>query len=182
MIRTVQLCLIVGALAGCASSPNRLRTPAAFQSAWGVAEQVCAQPTSHSQIASAVHSLDWTLLKPEELPPQVVGNGMVTWSEAATSQKRDMTVAVGRLGTTSFCRVYVESGAAGPVQSAMEDASILGGPLGTPDFHQRLDGADVKGWHRSAGDDWRAVHLSVQHPGGLVDKAPLMIEVTRSTL
>lgn len=178
MIRTIQLSLVLGALVGCTSNSTPPAQPAAFDTASGAVEQVCVQPTSHGELTKAVRSLDWRSLSPDDLPPWVAGNGMVTWSTVATSPAGDMIVAAGRLGGTSFCRIYVEDAAANLVRPAMQQASVLGKPLGTPDFRQRIDDLDVTGWHRSAGEDWRVVHISVHTSAGQAN-APVMIEVTR---
>lgn len=60
---------------------------------------------------------------------------------------------------------------------------VLGAPLGTPDFRQRVDGSDIVGWHKRLGPEWRAVHVSVAAPAGVErPEMPLMIEVTRSAI
>jgi hypothetical protein len=180
MVRGIQLCLILGSLAACSSGPGRPSAPVAFATGEGALQQVCTAPSSHRQIIKAVRALDWPLASRQAIPKQVIGNGMVVWSDVAVSPRQDLVVAAGRLGGTSFCRVYVRQPSS-TVQLSLAHIEVLGAPLGTPDFRQRVDGSDVVGWHKRLGPEWRAVHVSVAAPTGFERREmPLMIEVTRS--
>ena len=181
MVRQLPLCLVVGALSACSGGSGGTPTPLAFATAQDAVRQVCTSPSSHRGIVTAVRALHWPLLRQGDIPEQVVGNGMVSWSDVALSPGRDMMVAAGRAGGTSFCRVYVRQAQSSPVQQILERTAVLGAPLGAPDFRQSIDGSDVTGWHRRVGREWRAVHLSIAEPPPAQQSAmPVVIEVTRS--
>lgn len=177
MVRTIQLCLLLSALVGCAPHPTKLVTFAAAEDA---VRDVCITPTSHREIAKTVRALNWPLLTRDQIPEQVVGNGMVTWSAVALEPEGNAIVAAGRLGGTSFCRVYLRQVPEAPLASSLERASLFDSPLGKPTFRKQIEGSNVTGWHKG-GDEWRVVHVWEAEPGSVsLERMALMIEVTRA--
>lgn len=177
MVRGIPFCLLVGALLGCA--PQRT-IPARFAAAEDAVRAVCVTPTSHREIVQTVRALNWPLLTRDQVPEQIVGNGMVTWSAVALAPHGDTVIAAGRLGGTSFCRVYRRQRPHAPLASRFEFISLFGSPLGKPDFRKHIEGSDVTGWLKG-GDEWRAVHVSEALLGSVApDRMPVMIEVTRA--
>lgn len=179
MVRPLALCLILAALAGCA--PHRPNAPVTFAAAEDAVQAVCITPTSHRAIAETVRTLNWPLLSRSQIPAQVVGNAMVVWSDVALSPDGNMMIAAGRLGGTSYCRVYRRQSSEAPLAASFERTPLLGRPLGKPDFRQRIDGSEVTGWHKG-GADWRAVHVWEAEPTSSGSgEMPVMIEVTRTS-
>lgn len=179
MVRPLELCLLLVALAGC--GPHRPNAPVRFAVAEDAVQALCITPTSHRRIAETVRALNWPLLSRDQIPAQVVGNGMVIWSDVALSPDGNMVVAAGRLGGTSYCRVYRRQSSEAALAASFERTQVLGRPLGKPDFRQRIDGGDVTGWH-IGGVDWRAVHVWEAEPtSSRSDEMPIMIEVTRAS-
>jgi hypothetical protein len=178
MVRPLELCLLLATLASC--SPHRPNGPVTFAAAEDAVQAVCITPTSHREIAETVRKLNWPILSRDQIPTQVVGNDMVTWSDVALSPDGNMIVAAGRQGGTSYCRVYRRQKAEAPLAASFQRTPVLGRPLGRPDFRQRIDGSEVTGWHKG-GADWRAVHVweaEATNSGGV--EMPVMIEVTRT--
>lgn len=177
MVRGIQLCLLSLTLASCARQPT---PPATFAAAEEAVRAVCIAPTSHQEIAKTVRALNWRQLARDQIPEQVVGNGMVEWSNVALAPEGHAMVAAGRLGGTSYCRVYLRETSEAPLALTFERTSLFGRPLGQPDFREHIQGSRVTGWHKG-GEDWRAVHVWEAEPDGLAaERMPLMIEVTRA--
>lgn len=170
------------ALAGCSpTGAHQGNIPAAIATGGKALEQVCARPSSHQNIVKAAHDLNWRSLDRGEIPDQVVGNGMVRWSQVVASPQQDMLIAVGTLNGTSFCRVYIRQAASEPLRQELGQAHVLGAALGSPDFRHSAADENVVGWHRSQGPQWRAVHLTVDQglsPGS--DRMHVVLEMTRA--
>lgn len=180
MIRHISLVLVLLAISACS---NEKQGPTAFKSTQEALERVCTSPSSHNEIVRTIRALNWPLLGRGSIPEQVIGNGSVKWSQVAVSPGQDIMVAAGRLGGTSFCRVYVRYAEAAPVERDLAGTLVLGAPLGTPTYRQRIEGSDVTGWLRRAGGDWRAVHLSIVETGAAQEPPmTVVIEVTRSAV
>jgi hypothetical protein len=178
MVRPLALCLLLAALASC--GPHRPPGPVAFAAAEDAAQAVCITPASHREIAETVRKLNWPILSRDQIPAQVVGNDMVAWSDVALSPDGNMIIATGRLGGTSYCRVYRRQKSEAPLTGSLQRTPVLGSPLGKPDFRQHINGGEVTGWHKG-GADWRAVHVweaEATNSGGA--EMPVMIEITRS--
>ncbi|MBP8247632.1 MAG: hypothetical protein KAX56_12245, partial [Phenylobacterium sp.] len=158
--RTLMLFVWGIAMTACSVDEHREVTSAEFKRPQDVLTRVCAAPSSHSGIIEAVRALGWPLLTRNQIPKQVLGNGMVTWTEVAEAPGQNFLVAVGQLDQTSFCRVYLRRTPAASVQAALERLEILDEPLGKPDFRKRIDESDVVGWHKGGRPDWRAVQVS----------------------
>lgn len=181
LMRYKVLCLAASALAtGCAEEAVKPVARAEFRSPLEAFLKVCEAPSSHSSIEATVRSLGWPRLIQDQLPTQVTGNGMVTWAEVAQAPDQSMIIAAGRLNDTSFCRVYSRRVPLAPLQYELERTTVVGQPLGQPDFRQRLEDRDVIGWHKGA-ENWRTVHVSAdpstaaEHPSTF----PVVIEMTR---
>lgn len=180
IVRTLMLCGGVVALAACSMGENRPITPVEFRTPQDALTRVCAAPSSHSGIIKAVRALGWPSLARNQIPKQVIGNGMVTWTEVAEVPGRNLLVAAGQLNQTSFCRVYLRQRPVSRIQVDLEQMELLGKPLGAPDFRKRIDESDVIGWHRISGLDSRAVQLSEAVPGSAnPPEMPVMMEMTR---
>ena len=169
-------------IAGCSpTGAHHRNTSAAIATGGQALERVCARPSSHQNIAKAAHELNWRLLDGGEIPGQVVGNGMVRWSQVVASPQQDMLIAVGEMNGTSFCRVYIRQAASESLRQELEQAHVLGEALGSPDFRRSAADGNVVGWHRTQGPQWRAVHLTVDQarsPGS--DRMPVVLEMTRA--
>ena len=178
-------------ISGCSQSgaaPTAALSPAHFQNGVSAFAQICSIPASHPAVVKAAEKLQWRRLTARELPPEIAGNGTVDWSQAWASPETSpaMIVAVGTLGSTSFCRVYFRAGANDGLQQAVAKLGVLGSALGQPDFERSASGPagpeDVVGWHRTAKSDWRAVHLTIfeKASASAPGIAPRVLEMTRA--
>jgi hypothetical protein len=181
-IRPLLLSVGVGFLAAaCSMHGDQAAAPATFRTPVEAVARVCADPPSHIAITKAVQSLGWDVLAENQIPTQVIGNGAVTWTHVVEAPDRAMLVAAGRLGGTSFCRVYARERPSSPLQVSIEQIVVFGRVLGAPDFRKRIEDKNVLGWHTVGRPDWRAVHLSVATPSeNHGDQMPIMIEMTRA--
>lgn len=180
-MRPGMFCLAMIVLAaGCSKEIDRPVEPVAFNSPQEALMQVCATPPSHADIRAAVRALGWASLTGNQIPKQVTGNGMVTWTEVAETPDQEMLVAAGQLNGTSFCRVYSRQAPDASLQAQIEQVVVLGEPLGRPTFKKEIENRSVVGWHAGAGKNWRALHLSSAIAMGPdVAESPTMLEMTR---
>lgn len=145
---------------------------------------VCIQSADHGEILRKVRIKGWEVLRDDQVPAMVRGNGMVRFAEVRRGQiaGQPVVLAVGELSGTSFCRVYFHATDTAAMQKQLRSVKVLGSPLSLPDFNGPMnfpEGWSAVGWHRSIGDQWRAVHYSFDPDGQGPNAAWQAIEITR---
>lgn len=147
---------------------------------------VCTKSADHGEMLRKVRATGWETLKGGAVPALVRGNDMVQFAEVRRGQIAGQSVmlTVGDLGGTSFCRVYFPAADTAAMQKQLRYVKVLGAPLSLPDFNGPMnfpEGWSAVGWHRSVGDQWRAVHYSFDPDGHGPNAAWQSIEITRQT-
>lgn len=147
-------------------------------------EDACVRPTGHSQIITKMRGTRWERLEGDAVPALVSGNGAVRYAEVRRGEVAGAPVilAVGEFSGTSFCRVYFRAVDTADMQRRLQALNVLGAPLGQPDFEDKITSPQnwkAIGWHKSAQDQWRALHYSFDATGQGPDADWQSIEITR---
>jgi hypothetical protein len=147
---------------------------------------VCIKPADHGEILRKVRINGWEKLEGDQIPAVVQGKGAVRWAEVRRGQiaGQPVMLAVSDFSGTSFCRVYFHPVEPAAMQKQLRYVKVLGSPLSLPDFNGPLnypEGWTAIGWHRSVGDQWRALHYSFDPDGQGPNAAWQAIEITRAT-
>ena len=155
-----------------------------YGGALGAFSDVCVQSASHGEMLRKVRIKGWETLRDDAIPAMVQGNGAVHLAEVRRGQiaGQPVILAVGELSGTSFCHVYFHSTDTTAMQKQLQGLQVLGSPLNASDFKGPLnspEGWSAVGWHRSVGQDWRAVHYSFDPDGQGPNAAWQAIEITR---
>lgn len=182
------LSLAAAAIALAAIGIQQVRASATVEahygSALGAFSDVCVQSASHGEMMRKVRIKGWETLQDDAIPAMVQGNGAVHLAQVRRGQVAGQPVilTVGELSGTSFCHVYFHSTDAAAMQKQLQGLQVLGSPLSQPDFKGQMnfpEGWSAVGWHRSVGQDWRAVHYSFDPDGHGPNAAWQSIEITR---
>jgi hypothetical protein len=157
-----------------------------YHSALQAFGDVCIQAADHGEMLRKVRIKGWETLEGDQIPAMVQGNGAVRLAEVRRGQVggQPVILSVGDLGGTSFCHVYFHAVDTAGLQTQLRAVTVLGAPLSQPDFKGPLtfpEGWSAVGWHRSVGDQWRAVHYSFDPDGQGPNAAWQSIEITRKT-
>lgn len=159
---------------------------AEYYSALEAFGDVCVKPQSHAEILRKVRIKDWTPLEGDAVPAVVRGNGAVQHLEVRRGQiaGEPTILTVGEFSGTSYCRVYFPSVDEHAMEKRLRYVRVLGAPLSLPDFRGPLnfpEGWSAVGWHRSVGEQWRALHYSFDPDGKGPNAAWQSIEITRKS-
>ncbi|WP_454718061.1 hypothetical protein [Caulobacter segnis] len=182
------LSLLAAAVAVAAVGIQQVRAAATVEahygSALGAFSDVCVQSANHGEMLRKVRIKGWEVLRDDAIPAMVQGNGMVSLAEVRRGQiaGQPVILAVGELSGTSFCHVYFHSTDTAAMQKRLQGLQVLGSPLNASDFKGPLnfpEGWSAVGWHRTVGQDWRAVHYSFDPDGRGPNAAWQAIEITR---
>ncbi|USQ95534.1 hypothetical protein [Caulobacter sp. RL271] len=145
---------------------------------------VCIKSADPGEMLRKVRIKGWETLEDDTVPAVVRGNGAVRFAEVRRGQieGRPVILAVGGSSGTSFCRVYFHAIDQAAMETRLRYVKVLGSPLSAPDFRGPLnfpEGWSAVGWHRSVGDQWRALHYSFDPDGQGPNAAWQSIEITR---
>jgi len=155
-----------------------------YGSALAAFGDVCVQSVSHGDMLRKVRIKGWEPLRGDQIPALVQENGAIQLSEVRRGRiaGQPVILSVGELGGTSFCRVYFRAVDTTSMRTQLAGLQVLGSPLSRPDFDGPLNvpkGWRAVGWHRSVGDQWRAVHYGFDPDGQGPDASWQDIEITR---
>ncbi len=159
-------------------------TPPDYYSPLEAFGDVCIKSADHGEMLRKVRATGWEALQGAAVPALVQGNGMVQFAEVRRGEiaGQPVMLAVGDLSGTSFCRVYFHAVEPAAMQKQLRYVKVLGSPLRLPDFTGKMnfpEGWSAVGWHRSVGDQWRAVHYEFDADGQGPNAAWQGIEITR---
>jgi hypothetical protein len=145
--------------------------------------QVCIEPLSHAVMLDHATARGWVTLQPDDARDLAEWNRNVSIEGVRQRGVMGQTaiMVLSRAGDTSFCRVYFRPAEPSLIVEALQSEIVLGSPLGRSDFAGRLtfpENTQAIGWHRSVGEDWRAVHYSFAADPTLAG-AWQQIEITR---
>lgn len=170
----------LGAIAALASTAHPATPSTEIVTAF---RDVCIEPASHAAMLEGATARGWVTIQPDDVPDLAEWNRNVSVEGVRQRGVMGQTaiMVLSRVGDTSFCRVYFRPARTDLMIETLRSEIVLGSPLGQPDFSGRLnfpENTQAIGWHRSVGEDWRAVHYSfaaVSTPDG----AWQQIEITR---